>query len=105
MIPVVGSILSDASETILVSAATVKNAVGIYGLWAIAAIWLGPLVKIGVHYLLLKALATFSTIFAGKKISGLIDGFSAAMGHILAMTGAVCLMFLVSVVCFLKGVG
>ena len=105
MIPVVGGILSDASETILISAATVKNAVGIYGLWAIAAIWLGPLVKIGVHYLLLKALAMFSTVFAGKKISGLVDGFSAAMGHILAMTGAVCLMFLVSVVCFMKGVG
>ena len=105
MIPVVGGILSDASETILVSASTVKNAVGIYGLWAIAAIWLGPLVKIGTHYLLLKALAAISTIFTGKKISGLVDSFSGAMGHILAMTGAVCLMFLVSVVCFMKGVG
>ena len=105
MIPVVGGILSDASETILVSASTVKNAVGIYGLWAMAAIWLGPLLKIGAHYLLLKALATISTIFAGKKISSLVDSFSGAMGHILAMTGAVCLMFLVSVVCFMKGVG
>ena len=105
MIPVVGGILSDASETILVSAATVKNAVGIYGLWAIAAMWLGPFLKIGAQYLMLKALAGFSTIFAGKKISGLIGSFSGAMGHILAMTGAVCLMLLVSVVCFMKGVG
>ena len=105
MIPVVGGILSDASETILVSATTVKNAVGIYGLWAIAAIWMGPLLKIGTHYLMLKALAAFTTIFAGKKISALIDSFSGAMGHILAMTGAVCLMLLVSVVCFMKGVG
>ena len=105
MIPVVGGILSDASETILVSASTVKNAVGIYGFWAIAAMFLGPLIKIGVHYFLLKAMATFGTIFAGKKISGLVDGFSGAMGHIFAMTGAVCLMLLVSVVCFMKGVG
>ena len=105
MIPVVGGILSDASETILVSAATVKNAAGIYGLWAIVAIFLGPMLKIGVHDLLLKAMATFSTIFAGKKISGLVDSFSGAMGHIFAMTGAVCLMLLVSVVCFMKGVG
>ena len=105
MIPVVGGILSDASETILVSAATVKNAAGIYGLWAVAAMFLEPLLKIGTHYLLLKALATFTTIFAGKKISGLVDTFSGAMGHILAMTGSVCLMLLVSVVCFMKGVG
>ena len=105
MIPVVGGILSDASETILVSASTVKNAIGIYGLWAITAVWLGPLLKIGAHYLMLKAMAAISTIFAGKKISSLIDCFSSAMGHILGMTGAVCLMLLVSVVCFMKGVG
>lgn len=105
MIPVVGGILSDASETILVSAATVKNAVGIYGLWAMAAIFLGPLIKIGAHYLLLKILGTISAIFAGKNISSLLDTFSGAMGHILAMTGAVCLMLLVSTVCFMKGMG
>lgn len=105
MIPVVGGILSDASETILVSASTVKNAVGIYGLWAILAIWLEPLIKIGTHYLMMKTLGMMGTIFAGKKISALIDSFSGAMGHILAMTGAVCLMLLVGVVCFLKGVG
>ena len=65
---------------------------------------MGPLVKIGVHYLLLKALAMVGTIFAGKKISDLVDSFSGAMGYVLAMTGAVCLMLLVSVICFMKGV-
>ena len=104
VVPVVGGILSDASETILVSAATVKNAVGSYGLFAILAIWIGPFLKIGCHYLMLKGLGALCGIFSGKNTAGLIDSFSVAMGHVLAMTGSVCLMLLVSTICFMKGV-
>lgn len=104
VVPVVGGILSDASETILVSAATVKNAAGIYGLFAILAIWIGPFLKIGCHYLLLKGMAALCGMFSGKNTAGLIDSFSTAMGHVLAMTGSVCLMLLVTTICFMKGV-
>ena len=104
VVPVVGGILSDASETILVSAATVKNAVGIYGLFAILAIWIGPFLRIGCHYLMLKGLGALCGIFSGKSTAGLIESFSVAMGHVLAMTGSVCLMLLVSTMCFMKGV-
>ncbi len=105
MVPVVGSILSDASETILVSAGVVKNAAGIYGMLAILAIAVGPFLKIGVQYLLLKLTAAICGVFAGKEITGLIDDFSGAMGFLLAMTGTLCLLLLISVVCFLKGMG
>lgn len=104
VVPVVGGILSDASETILVSAATVKNAAGIYGFFAILAIWIGPFLKIGCHYMMLKGLGALCGIFSGKNTAGLIDSFSVAMGHVLAMTGSVCLMLLVSTICFMKGV-
>lgn len=104
VVPVVGGILSDASETILVSAATVKNAAGLYGLFAILAIWIGPFLKIGCHYLMLKGLSALCGIFSGKQTAGLIDSFSVAMGHVLAMTGSVCLMLMVSTICFMKGV-
>ena len=105
VVPVVGGILSDASETILVSAAMVKNAAGVYGLFAILAIWIGPFLRIGCHYLMLKGMGTLCTVFSGKNTAGLIESFSVAMGHILAMTGSVCLMLLVSTICFMKGVG
>lgn len=104
-VPVVGGILSDASEAVLVSAGTVKNAVGIYGLFAIIAIWIGPFLKIGAHYLLLKATGAVCSVFGSKQISQLIEDFSAAMGILLGMTGAVCLMLLISMVCYMKGVG
>lgn len=104
-VPVVGSILSDASEAILVSAGTVKNSVGVYGLFAILAIWIEPFLKIGAHYLLLKATAAVCGIFGSKQITELIGDFTSAMGILLGMTGAVCLMLLISTVCFMKGVG
>lgn len=103
-VPVVGGILSDASEAILVSASAVKNAMGLYGLFAILAIWIGPFLKIGAHYLMLRFTATVCSVFGSKRISGLIQDFSAAMGFLLAMTGSICLMLLISTICFMRGV-
>ena len=47
-VPVVGSILSDASETILVSASLMKNAAGVYGALAIIATLAAPFLTISV---------------------------------------------------------
>lgn len=104
VIPVVGGIISDASETVLVSAGVVKNAAGVYGMLALFAVWIGPFIQIGVQYLLLKLTGVICSVFGSKEIVGLIHDFTAAMGLILAMTGTVCLMLLISTVCFLKGV-
>lgn len=105
VVPVIGGILSGASEAVLVGAGAVKNAAGIYGFFAIIAIWIGPFLQIGVHYLLLKATGAVCSVFAGKEHTELIHDFSSAMGLLLAMTGTICLMLLISLVCYLKGVG
>lgn len=105
VVPVIGGILSDASEAVLVSAGTVKNAAGIYGMLAILAVWIGPFLRIGSHYLILKALSTICSVFEMKSVTRLVEDFSAAMGLLLAMTGAVCLMLMISTICFMKGVG
>lgn len=105
LVPVVGGILSDASEAVLVSAGTVKNAAGIYGMLAIFAVWMGPFLQIGAHYLILKALGALCDVFGVKSVTALVGDFSTAMGLLLAMTGAVCLMLIISTICFMKGVG
>ena len=105
MIPVVGSILSDASETILVSAAAVKNTAGVAGLLAVIALTATPFLSIGLHYLLLKLTAAVAGAFAPKSMASLMEDFSGAMGLILGMTGAVCMIQLISLVCFMKGMG
>ena len=105
VVPVVGGILSDASEAVLLSAGMVRNAAGIYGILAILAVFLLPFLKIGCHYLLLKVTGALCAVFGVKRCTELITDFSAAMGLVLAMTGSVCLLQLISTVCFLRGVG
>ena len=103
MVPMVGSILSDASEAVLVSTGVMKNAAGIYGILAMLAIFLSPFLQIGVQYLVLKATAAVCGVFAPASAAELIEDFSTAMGMLLAMTGAACLLLLISTVCFMKG--
>ncbi len=103
MVPVVGGILSDASESVLVSAGTVKNAAGIYGILAILAVFAGPFLRIAIHYLILKLTGAVCAIYGPKRITELIQDFSSGMGLILGMNGAVCLLHLISTVCFLRG--
>lgn len=105
VVPVVGGILSDASEAVLVSAGLVRSAAGIYGILAVLALCLDPFLKIGSHYLILKLTAAVCGIFGEKTMTNLIGDFCTAMGLLLAMTGGSCMMTLVSTVCFLRGVG
>ena len=103
VVPVVGGILSDASEAVLVSVGAMKNAAGVYGILAAAAIFLEPFLKIGTHYLVLKGTGAVCGILDPKGTGGLLEVFSSVMGLILAMTGVCCLLLLISTVCFLRG--
>lgn len=105
VVPVVGGILSDASEAVLVGAGAVKNAAGIYGILAFLAVFAAPFLTLGCHYLILRVTGAVCAVFGVKRCTELISDFSAAMGLLLAMTGSVCLLQLISTVCFLRGVG
>lgn len=103
-VPVVGSILSDASEAVLVSAGLARSAAGLYGILAILALFVAPFVKIGTHYLLLKATAGICNLFGTKRMCEVVADFSSAMGLLLGMAGSACLLQLISTICFMKGV-
>lgn len=102
MIPVVGGIISDASETLLASAGVLKNTVGVFGMLAILSICLLPFIKVGVHYLLLKLTAAVGGTVGLRAHVALLRHFSTAMGYLLAMCGVCGLLMLISSVCFLK---
>ena len=104
MVPVIGGILSDASEAVLVSAGTVKNSIGLYGMFAVLALWISPFLRIGAHYIMLRMTGGVCSIFSSKRISELIQDLASSMGFLLAMTGSVCVMILISTVCFMRGV-
>ncbi len=104
-VPVVGSVMSDASEAILVSVSTMKNAAGVGGMLALIAICITPFLKIGLQYILLKLTAAVCAVLGDKVSVQLVEDFTTVMGFLLAMTGTVCLLHLVSTVCFMRGVG
>jgi stage III sporulation protein AE len=105
MVPVVGGILSDASEAVLVTVGLAKSAIGVYGVVVIIALWIRPFIQIGIQYLMLKLTAGICGIFGGKAPVKLIESFSGAMGFLLGMTGAVSVLLMVSVVCLMRGIG
>lgn len=103
-VPVVGNILSDASEAVLASATVMRNSAGIYGLLTVIALVISPFVQIGVQYLMLKMTAGLCETIGSKEMASLVKDFSSAMGLILAMSCTVCVIFLISTICFMKGV-
>ena len=101
-VPVVGGIISDASESLLASAAMLKNSVGVFGMLAVLAICLTPFLRVGVQYLMLKLTAAVSGTVGLAPHVKLLKSFSSAMGYLLAMNGTCALMALICAVCFMK---
>lgn len=105
MVPVVGGILSDASEAVLVGAGAVRSTVGVGGMLVILALTLAPFLQAGAQYLLLKLTAAWCAVLGTKEHGSLVEMFAQAMGMVMGMIGTCCLVQLISLVCFMKGVG
>lgn len=104
-VPVVGGILSDASEAVLVTAGTLGSAAGVYGMITVLALFSGPFVRIGVQYLLLKGSAALCASFDGGGPADLLNDFASAMGLVLGMVGTQTVLLMISTMCLMKGVG
>ena len=96
-IPVVGSIISDAADTILAGAGVLKQSVGILGTLTILAACILPFLKLGVQYLLLKLSTFFAATVAPEPLVKLVEALSTAFGLVLGMTGAAAALLLISV--------
>lgn len=97
-VPVVGGILSDAAETVLASAGVLRGTVGVFGMVTILGMCLIPLVRLAVHYLAYKLVAALSCALGSGPACNLVDRLSSAFGLVLGMTGACCLLLLITLV-------
>lgn len=104
-VPVVGSIISNAAETILVGAGLLKNAVGVFGMLAVLGICIVPFLQLGAQYLSYKFCGALAATLADSRLSKLIDSVGTAFALMLGMTGASALLLLVSMVSGLAGGG
>lgn len=96
-VPVVGSILADAAETVLVGAGMLRSTIGVFGMLAILAACAYPFLQLGVQYLLYKLTAFLAAALGATGLCKLIDGLGGAFGLVLGMTGSCALLLLISV--------
>lgn len=97
VIPVVGSILSEASETVLAGAGMLKNTIGVFGMLGILAACAHPFLQLGAQYLLYKLTAFLAATVGAPSLCKLIDGLGGAFGLVLGMTGSCAFLLLISV--------
>lgn len=103
-LPVVGSILSDAADTYLAGASLLRSGVGIFGLAAVLCVCVGPVLSLGLHYLLFKAAACIAEPFAEGRLSALIGNIGTAYGLALGLLGSAAAMLFVSIVLSMEAV-
>jgi stage III sporulation protein AE len=103
-LPVVGSIAAEAAGAVVSGAAVLRNAVGIFGALAVAAMCVLPFVRLGAHYLIYKAAGSLAGVFAGGRVARLIGDVGAAFGMTLGMAGMSAVMVFVSIISMTRAV-
>lgn len=104
-VPVVGGILSDAADTVLLSAAALGSGAGMWGMLTVLAVFCAPVLKIGCLYLLLKVTAALGSALTDSRCGALVGDFAAGMGLLMGLVSTQAVLLLVSGVCFLRGLG
>lgn len=97
MVPVVGGILSEASETVLAGAAVLKNTIGLFGMLAVLSICAVPFFRLGLQYLLYRLAAFLAGTVEPGPIRKLLEDLAGAFGLVLGMCGACALVMLISI--------
>ena len=104
VVPVVGSVIADASETVLVSASILRSSVGVVGLLGVCAVCIAPFLRLGIHYLTLKITSALAAVLDDSSAAEMIESTAGVMGMILGMVGTSALFNLIACVCFMKAV-
>ncbi|MCD7803480.1 MAG: stage III sporulation protein AE [Clostridiales bacterium] len=98
MVPVVGGILSDATESVLAGAEILRNAIGVFGTLAVLAFCAVPFLRLGVQYLLYRLASVLTAAVTRHPVARLIGDLGGAFGLMLGMAGASALVTLISIV-------
>lgn len=97
-LPVVGKIVADAADTYLAGAKLLRGAVGVFGLAAVLCVCLGPMLRLGLHYLLFRAAACIAEPFSDGRLASLIGQLGTCCGMALGLLGSAGFMLFMSAV-------
>ena len=106
MVPVVGGIVSEATQTIVAGAGILRNSIGIFGLTAVLGIAVVPLLRLGLNFILLKLAAAVSAVVAPAAVTKYINAVAQIYALMLGMTFSAAVMLLIGIVsCMQAGLG
>lgn len=103
-VPVVGSILSDATGAVLSGASLLRSSIGIFGVIGVLGFCLVPFLRLGVQFLLYKLVAALSAALSDHPVSGLIQDLSSVFSLVMGMTGTCALVVLLSLISVISAV-
>jgi stage III sporulation protein AE len=103
-VPVVGRTLSDASEALVAGAGLLRAAVGVYGMLAVAAALLLPLLRLALRCLVIRAAAAVCSGVAGERIAGLIGRLGAAYALLLGLVSAAAAIEFLAIISLIRTV-
>ena len=103
-VPVVGTVMAGAAETVLAGAAALKNSIGVFGVLAVLGTCAVPFLRLGIQYLLYKLAAFAAGTVSAPPLVKLVDRLSSAFGLILAMAGSCALLLTVAILSSLLAV-
>jgi stage III sporulation protein AE len=94
-VPVIGSMLGDASRTVIASVSVVKGTVGASGVVMILSAVLPPLIMVAFHKLLLLSCAIIAKTLSCERESAFLYDMCGIINMLLALVagaGAVCII-------------
>ncbi len=103
-VPVVGRLITDASETVAAGLDAVKAASGAIGIIAVVTLAAAPAVRAAANHLMFRAASVLSEPIAGKEISGFIGDVGTAMGFSVGAVGLQSVMLIISISAAVKAV-
>lgn len=96
VVPVVGGILSEATEAVLAGAGALRGTVGTLGVFAVLAVCAVPLLRLAVQFLFYRAAAFLSAMAGCEALQKFIDRISGAFTLVLALTASCAAILLVA---------
>ncbi len=95
-IPFVGRIIADVSEIILGCGSLITSAFGIFGILAVIGIGAMPVVNCLVNGFVYNLLSGVSKTVGGASLAKMLKSFSEGFLILSAITGGVCMVFIIS---------
>jgi stage III sporulation protein AE len=97
-VPVVGGVISDATETMLSGAMLLKSSIGVFGMVCVTAICFVPFLQAGASYLCYKVGAAVLSPLCSNGLQRFLERVGAGFGLLLGMLSTCCIILYLELV-------